>query len=175
MHHFLEFYKNFSCHTTNSLSSLWRLCAMLLSAVSLPSHPATTWHNPEGTVDMASVGGLREKEHHTPASLLVPSVSSALSCLQAFTLAVSSAWNAFPFPLPCLAPLLPSFPPKMSPPPKGLPDHSVWSMCSFLHSLPLFILSHIALPSLLHRIELHFKLNDCLLPASPLDYEFCEL
>lgn len=151
--------------------SVW--CFYPLSAS--PLGQATTWHSPEGTVNMASVGGLREKAHHTRASLLATSVSPALSCLQAFTQAVSSAWNAFSFSLPCLAPLQPSFPPKMPPPQKGLPDHSVWSMCSFLHFLPLFILSHIALLSLLHRIELHFKLNDCLLPTYPLDYEFCEL
>lgn len=140
-----------------------------------PLCQATAWHSPGGTVNVDSVGGLCEKAQHTIASLLATSVSPALSCLQAFTWAVPSAWNAFPFNFPCLAPLQPSFPPKMSPPQKGLPDHPVWSMCSFLHSLPLFILSHIALLSLLHRIELHFKRNDCLLPTFPLDYEFCEL
>lgn len=66
----------------------------------------------------------------------------AFSCLEDFTHAVPSAWNAFPFPLQLLCSF--NVPPKASPPQKGLPDHPEGSACSspppshssFSHTLP---------------------------------------
>lgn len=139
----LQFFKNFNYHTTNPLSGLLRPCILILPQSA--SNSLTLWPGPPccrtlgDTFNMNSIGDCLEEACCTAAalaSLLVPSASQAPSCLEVFT-RCSLSQACFSFFCPSWDLYLPYALAETSPSQKGLPGHSIWSLCSVPHSFPL--------------------------------------